>query len=559
LNEPGPFDRILDSGPKDRNARYILIGMGILGVILLVLVLPPISLLSDDGPGEAPAGVTTNDDGSTTVRLPRVPEGFEALSQVFSLQKPRDTTGPYSLTLNLAQPVSDGRNIGLYTNRDGRWDRVASATLVNNGTAAQGEVPDIPPNLAVLRRTTSAAQVSGWLPDGAQPDQAALDLLTTINPVDYAPGADGALVGTPTQFGTTKGNVLPTVRASTPVEIEAVNTILASPALRDAHIAALVGLANQPGNAGVDVDYRQVNPARKADYTAFVTVLSDRLHQASKSLSLTLPLPAKSGVSWDTGAYDWEELARRADTLKLAGEPDPSIYFQRMEEVIAFLKPKIDLRKVMLVVTRQSFEKGSDGVRTLSLREGLTLASTLEVRTTSQITPNSSVVVVGKNIFQDDGASGLRWDETAFAVSFSYPGRGGQRTVWLENSLSLAFKLDLARRNGMAGVALDSIAQDGQAPVLWDTLRSYADTGNVSLVQPNSVMLRPTWQIQAGSSEANAKGNIVWRAPAQPGAYDIQLIISDGVIRAAQKIVLNVVAATTTSTAGPTAAPTVRP
>jgi hypothetical protein len=165
--------------------------------------------------------------------------------------------------------------------------------------------------------------------------------------------------------------------------------------------------------------------------------------------------------------------------------------------------------------------------------------------------------VVGKNIFKDDGASGLVWDPRAFAVSFSYPGRGGQRTVWLENAFSFAFRIDLARRFGLGGVALEDIAADPQGPNIWDTLRAYAESGNVSLVQPNSVLLRPSWQVQAGNSEPNVNGNLIWRAPATPGSYDITLVVSDGIIRASQKIVLNV--STAQAPTGPAGSPTARP
>jgi hypothetical protein len=538
--------------PKDRNARYILIGMGILGVVLLVLVLSPISLLGGGSSNERPPGASSTSNGG--VRLPRVPEGFEALSQAFSLQKPRGTNGPYAITLNLIEPVSDGRNLGLYTNRDGKWERIGTADLTNNGTAATGEVADIPSNLAVLRRTTSAAEIIGLLPQGAQVDPAALSLLTTITPLDYHPGPDGSVRGAATPLPDTEANVVPNVRALAPIDAEAVNTILASPGLREAHINELVQKALLPGVDGIDIDYRFVSPARKADFTAFVIQLSDRLNQSNKTLSLTLPPPIRTGVSWDAGAYDWEELARRADTLRLVPEFDPSVYYERMEGVLEFLKSKIEMRKLALLVNRQSTEKGTDGLRSISLREGLTLASTIEVRTTAAITPNSSVVIVGKNIFMDDGASGLRWDENAYAVAFTYPGRGGQRTVWLENSLSFAFRLDLARRHGLAGVAVESVNLDAAGTDLWEPLRAYAESGNVKLVGPNSVQLRPTWQIQAGTSEANAKGNIVWKAPAQPGPYDITLIVSDGVIRAAQKIVLDVRPANTTSQVAPGAA-----
>lgn len=551
-------------GGGDKQTRMILIGMGVVGLLLLILVLPPISLLSSGGGGNGTEDLpsTSSGDGTstttgTTIRLPRVPEGYEALSPLYDKQDDAASgkTGPFVVTVALAQAATDTRNLGIYTYQSNEWVRVANGVLQPGGLEVKGQVDQIPANLAVLRRTTTAIQVGGWLAPGAEVNQDALAAMNTVNLLGFAPAADGAITSTAVSAPPGQHSIVPTVRATSPTEIDAVNAILASPNLREVHINALVQLSLQTGNTGIDLDYRNINPARKADLTSFVGLLATSLHQNSRTLTLTLPTPAKAGVSWDTGAYDWEALSTQADLIKLVGESDPSIYFARMDEVIKYLDPRVDLKKVSLVISRRSIEKGTDGLISMSLNDALVLASTIELRTTAAITPGTSVVIVGKNIYQDDGATGVTWDPAAFAVSFAYPGRGGQRTVWIENSLSVAFKLDLVRRYGLGGVAFDDISNDPTAADIWAVVRTFGESGTVQLVAPNSTMLRPTWQVQAGSTDTGQKGNIVWKAPAQAGAYDIALIVSDGVIRAQQKIVLEVRAPSGTPAAGVTGTP----
>ncbi|HEX5142172.1 MAG TPA: hypothetical protein VFX19_14625, partial [Dehalococcoidia bacterium] len=137
--------------------------------------------------------------------------------------------------------------------------------------------------------------------------------------------------------------------------------------------------------------------------------------------------------------------------------------------------------------------------------------------------------------------TGLHWDDGASSVAFEYPGRGGVRTVWLENSLSLAFRLDLARRYGLGGVSLADVSGNPALPAFWAPIASFSESGSVTLVLPNATLLRPTWEVQAGAPQGeNTKASLTWKAPTQPGAYDVSLIVSDGVIRASQKITLNV-------------------
>jgi hypothetical protein len=399
----------------------------------------------------------------------------------------------------------------------------------------------MPSNIAVLRLLSSAVQITGWLPAGANPDPGALDVVTTINPTGLAPAPDASLVGEAGPVQGSNGNIVPVVRASTPEEDAAVEAILGNPALVDEHVTALVQLALRNGNAGVEVEYLRVNPGRRADFTAFITRLASDLHQANRTLSVTLPSPARSGVSWDSGAYDWEEIVAQADLVKLRPEPDPALYFQATNDVLTYLgESGINLKKIALVVNRESYESGSDGLTPMSLFQALGLASEIEVRTASTILPNSSVVIVGRNIFLDDGASGLRWDDQARAVSFEYPGRGGTRTVYLENDLSLAFKLELAARFGLGGVAVSDVSDTAGHADFWQPLQTYAETGSIQPVAANAQMLRPEWDAQAGNPEPESKGNLIWTAPAQPGSYEIKLIISDGVIRVSRSIQLDV-------------------
>lgn len=552
MSQRGPFDRLADSAAgRDGSIRPILIGMGIIGLILIVLVLSPFSILGGD---DSDGGFTAGSDSTAVngISIPRVPDGFEALSRQYEdLTAPKDTVGPYSLTVNLIAPIADSRGLALYSFQGGQWVRVSDGTLVDDGAAVQGEVVVMPSNIAVLRRTASAIQISGWLPGAAQADPEALAVLNTVNPAGFAPAADGSLVGAQAQIPDGDALIVPAVRARSQAQIDAVNTILQSPSLREVHLNALAELSLQATNVGIELDYRDVDPARRADLGTFLTALADRLHQSNRSLSLTLPMPVKTGIAWETGAYDWERLAGLADTIKLVPEPDPSLYYERMEAVLEFLQPAVDLQKVLLIVSRDSVEKSGSELFQRSLYNGLAIASTIEVQTTSQITPGTRVVLVGKNIFEDDGATGLRWDETALAVAFSYPEVGGQRTVWLENILSLAFRIDLAQRYGLGGIAIDDISLDPAMPAIWALLDAYADTLKIDLVAPNDVLLRPTWQIEAGSSDAGSKGNVVWTAPDQVGTYEIALIVSDGVIRAQQMIVLEVLPPDEAGDSGP--------
>src|SRR5262245_10490488 len=119
MNDRGPFDRMIDRGgpARDNSSRFILMLLGVVGVILLVLVLSPFKRFGGD-------------DGSTASGQPaKPPDGYEILSKEYKAEKPKGSSGPYNVTLLLLKPTDDNRNLGIYSYANSRWERLASASL----------------------------------------------------------------------------------------------------------------------------------------------------------------------------------------------------------------------------------------------------------------------------------------------------------------------------------------------------------------------------------------------------------------------------------------------
>ena len=150
-----------------------------------------------------------------------------------------------------------------------------------------------------------------------------------------------------------------------------------------------------------------------------------------------------------------------------------------------------------------STERSAEGLEAISLRDALTLASSLRARFDDGITPGSPVTVAGTNINEADDDSGMRWDESANAVTFNYGARGGPHSVWLENRFSIAFRLDLARRFGLGGVVVEPAAQDETLPDVWNTVATFVEDGSVRRELPYGPYLKPSWLSSAGA----------WRCP----------------------------------------------
>jgi hypothetical protein len=550
--ERGPFDDLLRPQSTRQpleigRGGVVALGIAIMGILLILLVIPPISLLSrgGGGGGENESGGSGTAAIKTTVRkdMPALPAGVEAVSPFYGITTDGSVESPAMLTLQIPNSPPDGRNISVYTYEDSGWKRLAGASLSIDGVSVTAELPEIPPNIVAVRRSASARQLIGYLPSGGTLSDAAAQALSVLDPVDYAPNSDGTLYGSQTETTIPEGlPVRPAVRVSTADDAAAIDAILASPDLRDEHINAILAMVESGHYDGVEIDYGTLDPLRKDAFSDFISNLGEQLQRRQLVLTVTAPLPVQEGNGWDTGAYDWARLSQAANWIELTPESDPSRYYESTEAALAYLiqDAKVAPAKMILRVSALGVEKGGEGLSSLTSVAALSIASTLAADKTDGIAPGEAVTVKGLNIDKSNGASGLGWDEGAEAVSFTYPGLGGARTVWIENAFSIGFKLDLVDRFGLAGIAVDDASDSAGAEDIWPVISEFLETGHASLVKPNGSLFVPTWQADGGDLKSESEGVVTWTAPDDAGTYAVTVIVSDGLNRVGQKISLNV-------------------
>jgi len=544
--ERGPFDDLLRPQPARQpvaggRGGLVALAIIVLGVLLLILVLPPISLLSRGGSsgGRGTAAVRT----TARKDMPSLPEGVEAISQFYDITTSGDVEMPAVITLQLPSPPPDGRNISVYTQESGVWKRLAAAALSPDGGAVEAELTEVPKNIVAVRRSASARQLIGYLPAGTQISPLAAQTISVLDPVDFSPNSDGSLSGSPTSVTVPSGlPVRPAIRVSTSDDAAAADQIMASPDLRGEHVDAILEMVESGHYDGVEIDYGSLDPLRKDGFSEFIANLAEQLHRRRLVLTLTAPLPVQQGNTWETGAYDWARLSQVADTIELSPETDPSRYYKRTEEALQYLidEAKVAPAKLVLRISPLGVEVGGEGIRPLTSLEAMAIASTLSADKAEDIRAGQAVSVKAPNIDKVDGASGIGWDDEAAAVYFTYAGLGGARTVWVENAFSIAFKLDLADRFRLGGIAIEDVSDSVGAGDIWSVISEFLDTGQVSLVKPNGSLFVPSWQADGGNLESGEEGSVTWVAPEEPGTYTVTMIVSDGLTRVGQRVVLTV-------------------
>ena len=520
-----------------------------IAVLIVILFVPPIALLDNDdetGPASAEAAgalaPATAVQITTVDQMPDLPDFLTPASLLYTVEVPQRIRGPYTFTLRLIQPTQDQRNLGAYTFQSGSWERLNSAILTDDGTGARVALEVAPDNVAILRRLQFRDTVTGRLPAGSEISADALNNLTIINPVGFIPGEDASLLGRVEAIPPDVTQpVYPVVFAGEP-EADIINQVIASTQLRRQHINNILLMVQTGRHDGVDLDYPVISPALRDAFTDFITELADELHRDGRGLSISVPIPRRDASGINEGAYNLAALGAAADLIKLVPPRDQSIWLDTINAAMPWVLDRIPSEKVLLTLSPHSVEKSLQGFRLLTQREALGLAARLNVREAGPILAGQRVTLVGENIFQDAGASGLFWDRFARMVSFLAPGQTEEPvTVWIENRFSIAFKLQAIAEFDLGGLALEDISATEGAADIWTPLTEFLEQGEVGLTLPNYQLFLAIWQTDAGElTGSGSAGWVVWESPTIPGQYEARLILSDGDVRVGRALAVTV-------------------
>jgi spore germination protein YaaH len=544
----GPFERLLKQRPERDPAPIIIGGTIAFLAIVIILVFVFSSVLSGGGNGGDSGQTIQVADGVSgrLTSMPGLPPGLAAASQYIEFET--NEAIPVTIALPLTVDVSGDAILGFYSHLDGRWQRIAesqvmpsqefasqgclgSSTTTGSGLVSCGDFSAVPRNLAVLQVLAQTYTVAASLPAGATLHSDARPNI--VSPRDFSPASDGSVVGSATTVDTSGSvQLMPTIVGSSTDTAAVVDDILADESLRSLHVQQIVTLVEDGGFDGVDLEYSAVDAALGSQFTAFVSALADALGQSGHRLSLTLPPPGDQ-----RSAYDWKRLGELVDYIKVLPFADPVAYWDNMPDGIAALTQDVAPQKILLVVNPFSIETG-DVARAIGYQNAMLLASRAVVRepdNPDDIVSGATVRLVAESLDEAEGASPMAWDDRAAAVAFSIGGTD-RRRIYIENSYSVGFKLELVQAYGLGGVAVSDASAQSDVANVWGRVNELVITSTVSLRRPSETMLVPIWQAPGGGDlGAGAGTSATWIAPSA-GTYALVLVVSDGDRRFGQEI-----------------------
>jgi spore germination protein YaaH len=285
--------------------------------------------------------------------------------------------------------------------------------------------------------------------------QAHYQQVGVVYPTYFSCGADGEVEGKNDPLVTAwalarKLEVMPRVNCQNVLEEE---RILNEIPTREKLIGELLALCQADGYQGVQIDFEGAQPSERGAFTAFITVLAERLHAIGRKLSTTVTAKYYNIQSGRAAMFDDAALSGPSDyivvldwgrhwTTSAPGSIDEYAWFKRVAEYTATLPNK---SKFVLGMPMYGID-WADGGGINHPGTPLEFANIVALEHELGITPE--------------------WEASALSPHFSYTdSEGVHHEVWYTDQQSIGARAELARSLGL-GVGLWRLGTEDQS--VWD-------------------------------------------------------------------------------------------
>ena len=235
----------------------------------------------------------------------------------------------------------------------------------------------------------------------------------------------------------------------------AFHDLLAEPAVRETALNAIQRLVFDRGYDGIHIDFELLLPGDRPHLTAFMAQLRGRLSPQGKLVTQAVQGRDRERPDLASGAFDFTALAQHNDLIVLMSygyrvsgstTPGSGAPIGWVDATIVHATSQIPPAKLLLGVPYYGFDwNTATGPPATAVRHDQAVA-----------------------LARQYGAS-VGYDDETQGPNFAYWAGGQRHEVWFEDRRSVAAKIDLANRRGVAGVAGWRLGQED--PEVWSLFR----------------------------------------------------------------------------------------
>ncbi|GGH26149.1 S-layer homology domain-containing protein [Paenibacillus segetis] len=237
---------------------------------------------------------------------------------------------------------------------------------------------------------------------------------------------------------------------------ETTHQFLSSSERTAAAIQKIKSLVTKYDFDGINIDFENVLPADRENFSKFVSSLSEQLHSIGAVVSVDVS--PDLGSDW-TEAFDYRLLGQKADYLVLMGydehwsggsTPGPVASLSWVQSGLDTLLKQVPAEKVILALPLYN--------RDWTLNRNGTAVSSEDISLVDQ-----------DEKLQRLGVRAI-WDSKLGQYTGDYSKNGITHRIWLEEARSLSLKYRMATDRKIAGFAYWSIG--GETTDIWTSLRN---------------------------------------------------------------------------------------